>query len=83
MSYTAQKINDTTQIPEDITFVAGKKDNMPFGVTIPSIATAAEVDAVTGLDVSQAQLVFCTGDSIIYVSPVGASTYTLETAALL
>lgn len=81
-TYTPQGINDTTQYPEDLTFVAGKKDNLAFGVTIPSIATTAEVGAVTGLDDSQTQLIFCPEDNKMYVSEVGATTFALSTAAL-
>lgn len=78
-TYTPQGINDTTQYPEDLTFVAGTKDNLAFGVTIPSVADAS---AVTGLDASQVQLVYdITGDAL-EVSPVGATTFT-KTGALV
>ena len=77
MAYTPKYLDDTTQEPTDITFVAGKGINMPFGTTVPSTATAAAIEAVTGLDDSQAQIVVATDTATVYVSVVGATTYSM------
>ena len=76
MGYTAQKINDTTQIPEDITFSRGAKDNIPFGVTLPSV-TGTE----TGLDIDSVQIGCKNDGTALLVSPIGSSTFS-KTVAL-
>lgn len=78
MAYTPKKINDTTQIPEDITFSSGSGTNIPFGTTIPSTNNSS---AISGLDASQVQIIFDTslnlGAGGLAISPIGQTTYTV------
>lgn len=74
-TYTAQKFNDTTQIPETITFVAGKVGNRPQSNTMVSYATTAAVEAVTGLTSNLALYAMAADSGMIYVSPIGSTTY--------
>jgi len=77
MAYTPKKINDTTQIPEEITdFNSGEKRNIPQGVYIPqgdsSTATAPEDVCVVMFD--QALNANAGG---LAISPVGETTFTV------
>lgn len=74
-TYVAQKFNNTTQIPETITFVAGKVGNRPQSNTLVSYATTAAIEAVTGLTSNLAQYASAADSGAIYVSPVGSTTY--------
>lgn len=77
MAYTPQEY-DANQIPSDITFTNGKKDNLAFGTTIASTDNSS---AITGLDTAQVQIIFDTslntGAGGLAISPIGASTYTV------
>lgn len=73
MAYTPKKINNTTQIPEDITFSSGSGTNIPFGTTIPSVSDAS---TVTGLDTGAVQIVYDVASGSLKISPIGASTFT-------
>lgn len=74
-TYVAQKFNNTTQIPETITFVAGKVGNRPQSNTMVSYATTAAIVAVTGLTSNLAQVAIATDSGAVYTSPIGSTTY--------
>jgi len=76
MAYTPQEY-DNSQIPTDVTFTDGKKDNLAFGTTI---ASTDDSSAISGLDTAQVQVIFDTSLNAsaggLAVSPIGDSTYT-------
>jgi len=77
MAYTPKKINDTTQIPEEITdFNSEEKRNIPQGVYIPqgdsSTATAPKDVCVVMFDPS-----LNAGAGGLAISPAGVTTFTV------